>query len=706
MNQQNNSPEKAATPVAEKRPYRLSLHGDDRADDYFWMRDSRGGAEASISDAKLAAYLEAENAYTDAIMQPTAALQDTLYSEILARLEESDLSLPYRQGDFYYYFRAEAGKAYEIFCRKRGSLDAPEEVLLDQNELAKGYEYFYLGVCEVSPDGQILAYSADTSGSEQYTLFFLNLTTLAHYPENIAFVSSFAWANDSKTCFYTQVNAANRPDKLFRHAVGNEPALDVTIYREVDEAFELEVSKTRSQAYILMRSASITSSEVHYVESDRPTNAFKLIHPRTAGMLYQAEHHQDNFYILTNEDALNFKLVKTPVACPSKAHWQTVIPHRETVTLESFSAFADYLVIREREKGLPRLRILQVCTGEEHYIDFPDPIYELLEEKNREFNTATLRFGYRSLVTPDSIFDYNMETRERTLKKQLTVKGYDSTQYASDRIWATAPDGTQVPIALVYKKGIEKNGSNPLLLFGYGAYGLVEYLYFSPLRLSLLDRGAVIAIAQVRGGGELGRSWYEGGKLLNKKNTFTDFIACAEHLIATQWTSSDRLAISGRSAGGLLIGAVINMRPDLFKSAIAGAPFVDVLTTLLDTSLPLTVIEWDEWGNPKDKTYYDYIKSYSPYDNVERQNYPNLLITTGLNDSKVGFWEPVKWTAKLRELKTDDNLLLLKINMDAGHSGASGRYDRLKEVAMEYAFLLQQWGLGEKSAEKKVLSAE
>jgi oligopeptidase B len=686
MNQENYSAAKASPPTAPKSPQILSCHGDERTDNYFWMRDR--------NDPKLIAYLEAENAYTALMMRDTEALQASLYDEMLARVQETELSVPYRQGDFYYYWRTEAGNNYNVFCRKRGCLDGPEEVVLDQNKLEERYNYLRLNVCEVSPNHQVLAYSIDTLGAEQYTLFFFDLTTFELYPESIALVDSFVWSNDSQTCFYTQVDSVNRPSKLFRHTLGSDPKEDILVHGELDEGYSLKVYKTRSQAYILLYLASLRTSEVRYLDANHPSGDFQVIHPRSSGLFYTVEHHSNYFYVVTNDEAINFKLMKTPVASPSKENWQTVIPHRERVTIKQVSAFADHLAIYEREGGLPRVRICQLSTGDEHYIDFPDPVYELGEDNNPEYSTNILRFGYRSLVTPNSIFDYNMVSRESTLKKQMEVLGgYDKTQYKSEIIWATAADGTQIPISLVYKDGIEKDGQNPLLLTGYGAYAACEYISFSPTRLSLLDRGVIIAIAHVRGGGEMGRQWYEDGKFLKKKNTFTDFIACAEHLVANKWTASERLAIVGESGGGLLIGAALNMRPNLFKVAVAKAPFVDILTSILDTTLPLSVLDWEEWGNPNDKTYYEYIKSYAPYDNVEPKDYPHLLITTALNDSSVPYWEPVKWTAKLRENKTDDNILLLKINMSAGHRGASGRYDILKEVAFEYAFILERWGL-------------
>jgi len=677
----------ALPPIAAQQSQVLSLHGDDRVDPYFWLRHR--------DDPNTIAYLNAENDYTEAMMAHTEALQTTLYDEILARIQETDLSVPYRKGDYYYYSRTETGKAYPIYCRKAGALDAPEELLLDQNTLAEGYDFFDLGLLAVSPNHQILAYAVDTSGSERYTLLFLNLTTGQLYPETILETGyGFAWGNDNQTVFYTLVDEANRPFKLLRHQLGSAVSDDELVYHETDDSYYLSVGKTRSDAYILLDLQSKITSEVHYLDANQPEGKFQVIQPRSSGIEYQVEHHSDSFYIVTNDEALNFKLMQTPVTAPTKDHWRLVIPHREAVLLEGVSAFAKHLVIYEREAGLPTVRVRQFVNGEEHYIDFPDPTYDVDEGSNPEFDTDTLRFNYASLVTPRSVFDYNLETQVRELKKETPVLGgYDRTQYASERLMATATDGSQVPISIVYKKGMAKDGKNPLLLTGYGSYGFSYPATFSSTRLSLLERGVVVAIAHIRGGSEMGRQWYEDGKFLNKKNTFTDFIACGEHLIAQGWTATEHLAILGGSAGGLLLGVVMNLRPDLCKAVVAHVPFVDVVTTILDDHLPLSIIEREEWGDPNDRTFYDYMKSYSPYDNVEAKAYPNVLITAGLNDSRVAYWEPAKWTAKLRSLKTDDNRLLLKTNMGAGHGGASGRYDSLRETAFEYAFLFDQWGL-------------
>ncbi|BAZ44725.1 oligopeptidase B [Chondrocystis sp. NIES-4102] len=679
--------QKLVPPIAQKQPHTHLIHGDERADNYYWLRDRDNDA---VTD-----YLEAENQYTEAMMAHTESLQANLYKEMLSRIQETDLSVPSRKDNYYYYSRTEEGKAYSIYCRKENSLDAPEEILLDQNQLAEKQDYFSLGVLAVSPNHQILAYSIDTTGAEKYTLYFKDLNTQEVYPQSIPDTYySFAWANDNQTVFYTKVDSANRPDRLFRHNVNQGSEHDVLIHHETDEAYFLSVGKTSSDAYIILNLGSIMTSEIHFLDANSPTNSFQVFQGRVTGIEYSLTHHGDYFYITTNEGAINFKLMKTPVNKIDKENWQEVIPHREEIYLLGVDAFIDHLIIYEQEEGVPKLRVHKFSTEEEHYIAFPEPVYSAGDAGNPEYDTNIFRFSYTSLATPNSIYDYNLDTQDRELKKETPVLGgYDRNQYISQRLYATAEDGAVIPISVVYKKGIEKNRKNPCFLTAYGSYGVNYPVYFSSTRLSLLERGVIFAIAHIRGGSEKGRKWYQNGKLLAKKNTFTDFITCAEYLIKEQWTNNQQLAISGGSAGGLLMGAVLNMRPDLFKAAIANVPFVDVVTTILDPSLPLTVTEWEEWGNPQNKSDYDYMKSYSPYDNVTEQNYPHLLITAGLNDPRVAYWEPAKWTAKLRTLKTDDNLLLLKTNMDAGHGGASGRYEQLKETAFEYAFLLDLWGL-------------
>jgi oligopeptidase B len=674
-------------PVAAQKPHVHRMHSDERPDPYYWMRDRQ--------DPEVMAYLEAENAYTESMMEHCAALRTTLYEEMLSRIQETDLSVPYRKGDYYYYSRTETGKAYAIHCRKQGSLDAPEEILLDENELAADQDYFDLGAFAISPDHQILAYSVDTTGAEMFTLYFMDLRSRSLSPESIPDTYySLTWANDCQTVFYTKVDEANRPFKLFRHRLGTDADADTLIYHELDEAYFLSVGKTRSEAYLLMNLSSQITSEVRFLDANRSDGEFQIFSPRVTGVEYDIEHHTDSFYIQTNASAINFKLLKTPVDAIAPEHWKMVLPHRTDVMLEGVSAFANHLVIYERIAGLPQVRVRQLTDGAEHYISFPEPTYEIGEGTNPDFQTDILRFTYTSLITPPSVFDYGLTTKERTLLKETPVLGgYDRADYVTERLQAIATDGTAIPLSIVYKQGIAANGQNPLLLVGYGSYGYSYPDSFSTSRLALLDRGVVMAIAHVRGGAELGRGWYEAGKFLKKQNTFTDFVTCAEHLIEQNWTSPHHLAISGGSAGGLLMGAVLNLRPDLFKVAIAQVPFVDVVTTILDPSLPLTVIEWEEWGNPNEQDFYDYMKAYSPYDNVAAQDYPALLVTAGLNDPRVSYWEPAKWTARLRALKTDSNVLLLKTNMEAGHAGASGRYDRLKEIAFEYAFLLDQWDL-------------
>ncbi len=674
-------------PVAKEIPKTAAIHGETRTDPYFWLRDR--------NDPEVIRYLEAENKYTEAMMKHTEELQAKLYKEILGRIKETDLSVPERIDDYFYYTRTQEGLQYPIYARKKGSLEAAEEILLDQNALAAGHKYFRIGAFKVSPNHKLLAYSTDTTGAETYTLVVKDLTTgqlLKDQVPNTYY--GVEWGNDNGTIFYITLDAAKRPYQLHRHSLGADPKQDDLVFHEKDEMFFLTITKTRSKKYLLVDLESKTTSEVHYLDADRPTGKFQVIHARQHDMEYDVEHHGDKFFIVTNENARNFKLMEAPVSSPSKQNWKEVIPHRTAVKLDGAGAFRDHLVLYERENGLRQIRVRNLKSGEIHAVSFPEPVYTVMPAGNPEFNTTTLRFDYNSLVTPRSIFDYDMNTRKRDLKKQYEVLGgYAPALYQSERIFATASDGAKVPISMVYKKGMTRNGKSPLLLYGYGSYGISSDPRFSSDRLSLLDRGFIYAIAHIRGGGEMGRPWYEDGKLLKKENTFTDFIACAEHLIGQKYTSSDRLVIFGGSAGGLLMGAVTNMRPDLFKVVIAKVPFVDVINTMLDESIPLTVTEFEEWGNPKNKQYYDYMKSYSPYDNVQAKAYPHMLVTTGLNDPRVAFWEPAKWVAKLRKRKTGRNVLLLKTNMGAGHGGPSGRYERFKETAFDYAFVLDRLGI-------------
>jgi oligopeptidase B len=634
-------------------------------------------------------YLEAENRFTEAAMAPTKSLQEGLYHEILGRIQETDVSVPVKRDDFFYYSRTEEGKAYSIQCRRHGSTHAPEQVLLDANVMADGQKYFRLGNFAVSPDHRLLAYSTDLEGDESYTIYVKNLETGELLADRIANTYySLEWANDNRTFFYTVLDQAKRPYRAFRHELG--AASDTLVYQEDDGRFNLGLAKTRSRRFIFIDLSSPLTSEVRYLEADDPRGEFRVMLPRRQDVEYDASHHGEYFYIRTNDGAKNFRLMRTEVSKPSMENWREVIPARADVTIEGVDSFEDHLVIYERERGLEKICIRDGSGAFSHYIEFPEPVYTVGATGNAEYDTNLLRFSYTSLVTPLSVFDYNVRTRERELKKQYEVRGgYDASQYQSERIFAKAPDGVEVPISLVYWKGFERNGSSPLLLYGYGAYGHSIDPRFSSDRLSLLDRGLVFAIAHIRGGAELGEEWHDQGKLLQKKNTFTDFIACAEHLIATQYTSSDRLAIMGGSAGGLLMGAVLNMRPELFHAVIAKVPFVDTVNTMLDPTLPLTISEYEEWGNPEDKQFYDYIRSYSPYDNVASREYPKMLVTAGLNDPRVSYWEPAKWVAKLRALKKDSNVLLLKTDMGSGHFGPSGRYEGIKETAFDYAFLLQ-----------------
>ena len=674
-------------PVAEIIPKLDIMQDEQRTDNYFWLRDK--------SNPKVIEYLEAENRYTEAVMKHTEPFQEQLYQELLGRIKETDLTVPEKLDDYFYYTRTETGKQYRIYCRKQGSLDAAEEILLDGNSLAEGHDYMAIGAYEVSPNHQLLAYAINTTGDEKFTLRVKDLSTGELLPDEVPNIYyGVEWANDNQTLFYTTLDDTKRPYKLHRHKLGSDSQEDALVYHETDESFYLHLGKTRSNAYLLMNLESNNTSEVHYLEADDPTGDFKVFQPRRREVEYSVEHHSDRFLIVTNVDAKNFKLIEAPVDAPSEANWKEVISHREAVKIDGVSPFQNHLVVYERENGLKQIRIFELATNEVHSVDFPEPVYTFWGGGNREFNTNILRFHYSSFITPNSVFDYNMDAKTRELKKQEEVLGgYDPSRYESQRIFAKTADGTQIPVSLVYKKGMTQDGNNPQLLIGYGSYGASIDPNFSSNSLSLLDRGFIVAIAHIRGGGEMGRPWYESGKLLNKKSTFTDFITCAEHLIAENYTTSDKLVIQGGSAGGLLMGAVMNIRPELFKAVLAHVPFVDALNTMLDASIPLTVIEYEEWGNPNEKPYYDYIRSYSPYDNIEAKNYPNLLVTAGLNDPRVHYWEPAKWTAKLRASKTDSNRILLKTEMGSGHGGPSGRYDALKETAFEYAFILDVLGI-------------
>jgi oligopeptidase B len=672
--------EAVSPPAARAVPRALTMFGDTRVDNYYWLRERK--------DPATLAYLEAENSYTRARMQHTEELQKALYQELLGRIQQTDSSVPVKIDDYYYYRRTVEGKQYDIYCRKKDSLEAPEEVLIDANVLAEGHPYFSVGALLTSPDHRLLAYAVDVTGDESYTIRFKDLAAGQLLPDQITNAhDSLAWANDNRTLFYAVLDKTRRPFKVFRHMLG--AAKDSQVYHEKDQRFTVEVGKTSSRAYIVLHIASALTSEARYLSADAPRGRFRTVIPRVHEVEYDITHHGDSFFIRTSDGARTFRVVQAPVRNPSKANWREIVPARPSVTIESIRAFRDHLVVEERHAGLVKLRIREISTGAEHLTEFEEPAYRAGLGVNGEYDTPWVRLVYTSLVTPVSTFDYNMRTRERVLRKREPVLGgYDPARYATERLWARAPDGVEIPISLVYKKGLVRDGRSPLLLYGYGAYGLSLDPAFSPDRLSLLDRGFIYAIAHIRGGGDLGKAWHESGRLLAKRNTFTDFIACAEHLIAQKYTSPTRLAIHGRSAGGLLIGAVLNLRPELFAAAVAMVPFVDAVTTELDTSLPLTVGEWEEWGNPAEKQYYDYIKSYSPYDNVTAGPYPKMLVTAGLNDPRVMYWEPAKWVAKLRALHPGNRELLLKTEMGSGHFGSSGRYDYLKETAFYYAFLL------------------
>ena len=672
-------------PATEKKPKITEINGDKLVDNYFWLRDKSNPAVIS--------HLEAENAYTDATMKPTEPLQAKLYNEILSHIKQTDENVPYRWGDYFYYSRTKEGLQYPIYCRKHGTLDAAEQIILDVNELAKGQKFMSVGSFAPSDDGNLLAYSTDNTGYRQYTLQVKNLGTGEMFPEKIERVDDMAWATDNKTIFYVTEDAVSkRNDKLFRHVLGSDKT-DL-IYDEKDELFDIGVDRTRDKAVIVLGAFSKTSTEFRYLPAGNPNAEWKIILPRQADHEYDVDHRGDLFYIRTNKGAKNFRVVTAPVADPSEKNWKELVAHRPAVKVESVDLFADHAVLSEWENGLQQLEIIDFKTNKRHRVEFPEPVYSAGLSANREFKATVLRYGYQSLVTPSSVFDYDMNTRKATLMKQTEVPGgFDKANYKSERVFATASDGTKIPMSVVYRRNVKLDGSAPMLLYGYGSYGLSIPPSFSAGRLALLDRGVVYVIAHIRGGGELGEPWRDAGRMMNKINTFTDFIACAEHLTKQKYTSSDRLVIQGGSAGGLLMGAVTNMRPDLFKAVVAQVPFVDVLNTMLDASLPLTTSEYIEWGNPNEKPAYDYMKKYSPYDNVHKANYPAMLVKVSLNDSQVPYWEGSKLVAKIRDYKTDHNPLLLKVNMGAGHGGASGRYDAYHETAFDYAFMLWQMGI-------------
>ncbi len=677
-------PSVAKPPVAKKEAKITALHGEERLDNYAWLCDKKS--------PEVIAYLEAENAYTAAVMKPTEDLQKALYGEFLSRIKQTDLSVPYKLGQHFYYTRTEKGKQYSIHCRKRGSLDAAEEIMLDLNELAKGQKFLGLGANVVSDDGNLLAHAIDVTGFREYTLRVKDLRTGELLPDRISKVSSVVWAADNKTLFYVIEDHAKRPFRLHRHVLGAKQ--DDILYEEKDELFRLRISRTRDKAYIFANCASSTTSETRYLRSDQPHEELRLVLPHENEHRYTVNHRDGLFYIRTNKDAKNYRLVTAPVANPDAKHWQEIVPHRPEVMLQGVDLFANHCVLSERAGGLPRLKVRDLRSGHEHIVDMPEAVYSVFAANSPEFNTHVLRYRYQSFVTPDSVFDYDMDKRDtKLLKRTEVLGGYDPGRYTSERIHAKADDGTLIPISLVYRKDIKRDGAAPMLLYGYGAYGSSGSANFAVPRLSLLDRGVVYALAHIRGGGDLGETWHDQGKMMHKRNSFTDFIACADHLIAQKYAARDKLVIQGGSAGGLLMGGVLTFRPDVAKAAVLQVPFVDVINTMLDTSLPLTIQEFLEWGNPRIKKEYDYMKSYCPYTNLKAQNYPSMLLTTSLNDSQVMYFEPAKYTAKLRTLKTDRNPLLLKTNMAGGHGGFSGRYDNLRETAFVQAFVLNQMGI-------------
>ncbi|WP_299060741.1 S9 family peptidase [uncultured Polaribacter sp.] len=683
-------------PVADKEITTLEKHGDVRIDNYFWMRLSDAQKLSEVRDkhtTKVINYLEEENIYHDKVTASSRNFEENLFEEMKGRIKEDDSSVPYKSNGYFYITRFEKGMQYPIFSRKKGNLDAEEQILFNVNELAKDFDYFQLGGLNVSLDNKLVIFATDTVSRRQYFLRIKNLETGEIYKDIIENTTGASvWANDNKTIFYTKKNPHTlRSEKIYRHVLGTPTSEDVEVYHEKDETFNAYVTKSKSDKYIIIGSSSTVSTEAQFLDADNPTGKFTMLQARERDLEYSVSHFEDHFYLLTNkDDATNFKLMKTPVTKTEKKNWVDVIPHREDTLLEDFSIFKEYLVLEERTNGLNRIRIKRWDNVEDYYLPFTEETYSVGVYANPDFDTDVIRYSYTSMTTPASIIDFNMKNKSKEIKKEQEILGgkFKKENYKSERVWVTARDGKKVAVSLVYHKDTVLNKNTPLLQYAYGSYGYTVSDGFSSTRLSLLDRGFVYALAHIRGSEYLGRNWYEDGKMLNKKNTFTDFIDCSKFLIENNYTSAAHLYAMGGSAGGLLMGAIVNMNPELYNGIIAAVPFVDVISTMMDESIPLTTGEYDEWGNPNDKKYYDYIKSYSPYDQVKAQDYPNILVTTGFHDSQVQYWEPAKWVAKLRELKTDNNILLLRTNMEAGHGGASGRFDSLKETAKDYSFLL------------------
>jgi oligopeptidase B len=691
----------AKPPIAEKIPKELEKHGDVRVDNYYWMRltdEQKNAKDPDEYTQKVLDYLNAENDYLDKVLGHTKKFQEDLFEEMKSRIKEDDESVPYKDNGYFYITRYEIGGQYPIHSRKKGSLEAEEEIMFNVNEMAKEHDYYALGGINVSPNNKMVSFGVDTLSRRQYVIQVKNLETGEIYADKIENTTGYAeWANDNKTLFYTKKDPVTlRSERIFKHVLGTDQSEDVEVYNETDETFSTYVYKTKSKKYIVIGSGSTLTTEYQVLDADNPNSELRMIQPRVRGLEYSISHYGDHFYILTNkDDAKNFKLMRTPEDKTSVENWEDVIPHRDNVLLEDISIFKDYLVLEERSNGLNKIRIKRWDGAEDYYLPFDEETYSVSVYDNPEYDTDIIRYNYQSFTTPSSVIDFNMKDRSKDIKKEQEVLGgkFDKNNYKSERLWATARDGKQVAISLVYRKDTKLNENTPLLLYAYGSYGFTIPDRFSTTRLSLLDRGFVYATAHIRGSQYLGREWYEDGKMFNKKNTFTDFVDCAKFLIDKKYTSTNHLYAMGGSAGGLLMGAVVNMNPELFNGVVAAVPFVDVMTTMLDESIPLTTSEYDEWGNPNEKDSYDYMLSYSPYDNVEKKAYPNMLVTTGLHDSQVQYYEPAKWVAKLREYKTDDNVLLMHTNMEAGHGGASGRFDSLKEVAMEYAFILDLEGI-------------
>ncbi|PKQ70960.1 S9 family peptidase [Raineya orbicola] len=679
-------------PKAAIKPKELITHGHKRIDNYYWLNERE--------NPEVIAYLKAENEYLEQMLAPSKVLREKLFEEIKGRIKEDDESLPYKYKGYYYYTRFEKGKEYAINCRKKGTLQAKEEILIDQNELAKGKKYFALGALSISTNNQIMAYATDTVGRRIYNIYFKDLSTGKNLPDVIQNVTgNIVWANDNKTLFYSRQDLQTlRSFQIYKHTLGSDSSKDELIYEEKDVQFSCYLGKSKSEKYLMIISSSTLSSETRYLDADKPNGSFKVFLPRQKDHLYSVSHFEDKFYIVTNLNAPNFKLMETAIKkTDDVSAWKEVIGHRKDVFLEDIEIFKDFLVVSERKAGLLNLRVIRWKDKSEHYLDFGEPAYTAYVSVNPDFDSKILRYGYTSFSTPNSIYDYDMEKRTKKLMKQQEVLGgkFDPKNYITERIYVEARDGAKIPVSIVYHKNTKKDGSAPLLQYAYGSYGASMDVYFSYSRLSLLDRGFIYALCHIRGGQEMGRAWYDNGKMFKKKNTFYDFIDCSIYLLENKYTSKDRLFAEGGSAGGLLMGAVANMRPDLYKGIIAKVPFVDVVTTMLDESIPLTTGEFDEWGNPKNIDSYIYMLSYSPYDQVEPQKYPHMLVTTGLHDSQVQYWEPAKWVAKLRTMKTDNNMLLLYTNMDAGHGGASGRFQAIKETALNYAFMFQILGIKE-----------